>query len=216
MKNGVYSYKTRMRKMTITTLFLDIGGVILTNGWDHVARKKAVEHFCLDEREFDLLHQKFYDRHEKGELTLDHYLTETVFWKPRPFSRQTFKDFMKAQSQPHLAVIEFIKKIKKKYCLRIVVISNEGRELAEYRIKTFGLNSFVDAFFVSCFVRVQKPDPFIFHLALDTLQLLPKEVFYIDDRDYLVKAAAKLGLHGVTFTSLENVESYLSSLDIFS
>lgn len=208
---ALYRGKRGDEMTEITTLFLDIGGVLLTNGWDHQARKKAIEHFNLNEREFDLLHKKFYDQHEKGELTLDQYLTETVFWKPRSFSRQEFKSFMERCSQPFLDVIEYITRLKKKYQLRLAVVSNEGRELTAYRIKTFGLENFIDDFFVSCFVGVQKPDPFIFHLALDVLQLQLEEVFYIDDRPHLIEAAANQGIRGVAFTTLADLKAHVSS-----
>jgi putative hydrolase of the HAD superfamily len=32
----------------ITTLFLDIGGILLTNGWDHNIRTHAADKFGLD------------------------------------------------------------------------------------------------------------------------------------------------------------------------
>jgi hypothetical protein len=32
-----------MKPRAITTLFIDIGGVLLTNGWDHLSRKLAAK-----------------------------------------------------------------------------------------------------------------------------------------------------------------------------
>jgi hypothetical protein len=43
-----------MKKTTaITCLFLDIGGVLLTDGWDHEARKAAADRFNLDLKEME-------------------------------------------------------------------------------------------------------------------------------------------------------------------
>ena len=193
--------------MSIKALFLDLGGVLLTNGWDHISRQKAIDQFHIEEAEFNFLHKKFYDQHEKGEMTLDHYLEDVVFWRPRSFTSVEFKEFMYAQSKPNDEMIDFVKEIKAKHGWKIAVVSNEGRELAEYRIKTFALTSIADVFFVSSFVHAQKPDPFIFQIALDVLQLKVADVFYLDDRSFLIEAAEKLGIKGSTFTTLENLKT---------
>ena len=44
------------RAIPITTLFLDIGGVLLTDGWDHHARKRAARNFKLEWAEMDGRH----------------------------------------------------------------------------------------------------------------------------------------------------------------
>lgn len=36
------------KTIPITTLFLDIGGVLLNNGWDHPVRRRAAKHFKLN------------------------------------------------------------------------------------------------------------------------------------------------------------------------
>ena len=78
----------------ITTLFLDIGGVLLTNGWDRQARRLAAERFQLDHGEFDERHHLTFDTYEEGKLSLDEYLDRVVFFGERAFSREAFKAFM--------------------------------------------------------------------------------------------------------------------------
>lgn len=196
----------------ITTLFLDIGGVLLTNGWDHLARRKAAEQFGLDEEDYQERHAQIYNLHETGKITLDEYLKNTVFWKKRDFTLQQFKDFMWAQSQPHPEMLDLMKQLKEQYSLKIALVSNEGRDLAEYRIKKFHLDAFADSFFVSCFVGFQKPDSHIYQMALDVLQVSPSQVFYIDDRQNLVDAAANLGIAGIVHSSFETTKQRLLSL----
>lgn len=193
----------------IDTLFLDIGGVLMTNGWDHNERKKACQQFELNEEEFAKRHQEYYDQHEKGEMTLDEYLQKTVFWQTRNFTSVQFKQFMFAQSQPYPEMIQLIRAVKEKYSLKVVIISNEGRELAEYRIQLAQLKSLAEAFFISCFVHYQKPDPRIFHLALDVMQSSPSSVLYIDDRPNLIEAAAKLGIRGIVHTTVAATKQQL-------
>ncbi|MGD8413165.1 MAG: HAD family phosphatase [Candidatus Latescibacterota bacterium] len=181
----------------IDTLFLDIGGVLLTNGWDRQARHRAVERFNLDFDQIDERHHLTFDTYEEGKLSLDEYLGRIVFYEERPFTRKDFKAFMFAQSKPFPEMIAFISALKERYHLRTIAISNEGRELTEHRIRTFKLDSFVEAFISSCFVHLRKPDVDIFRLALDTAQARPDRVVYIDDRVMFVEEAASLGIHGI-------------------
>ena len=195
-------------KLKIRTLFLDVGGVLLTNGWDRNSRKKASEHFSIDYAEMDSRHHLTFDTYEVGKLSLDEYLTRIVFYEPRSFSREDFKEFMFSQSKPYSDMLNFVRKIKQQYNLKIAVVSNEGRELTVHRIKKFRLGEFVDFFIVSSFVHLRKPDLDIYRLALDVAQVLPEDVIYIEDRSLFVDVARSLGVHSIhhtdpQFTSVE-------------
>jgi hypothetical protein len=86
--------------MPITTLFLDVGGVLLTNGWDHHARRRAAKHFGLPWVELQDRHGLMFETHEEGKLTFDEYLDRLVFYRKRPFTRAQFRSFMFSQSRP--------------------------------------------------------------------------------------------------------------------
>jgi len=148
-----------MKKATaITCLFLDIGGVLLTNGWDHHARKRAAANFKLELAEMEDRHHLTFDTYEEGKLTLEEYLGRVVFYQKRPFSRAQFRRFMFAQSKPYPDMIELVAQLKVRHGLKIAVVSNEARELNAYRIRRFKLDRIVDSFISSCFVHVRKPD----------------------------------------------------------
>jgi putative hydrolase of the HAD superfamily len=199
---------------TITTLFLDIGGVLLTNGWDRNARKLASEIYSLDLAEMEERHHLTFDTYESGKLTLDEYLNRVVFYEERSFTKESFKTFMYAQSQPYNDMIEMVKKIKAAYGLKIAVVNNEGRELNEHRIKKFGLDTFVDFFISSCFVHFRKPDADIFRIALDIALVQPNEVLYIDDRDMFVSVATGLGIRGITHTNIASTVKQLNNMGL--
>ena len=182
---------------SIKAIFTDIGGVLLTNGWDRGCRIKAIELFRLDPVETEERHHLTFDTYESGKLTLDEYLDRVVFYKKRSFTREQFREFMFARSKSLPRMLPMLKQIKKKYRIKLAVVSNEGRELAEYRIQKFKLNELADFFIVSSFVHFRKPDTDIFKIALDTAQVLPKEVIYIEDRPMFVQVASGLGIHGL-------------------
>ncbi len=197
-----------------TTLFLDVGGVILTNGWDHHMREHAAQHYHLDYSEMNARHALTFDTYEIGKITLDDYLQRVVFYEPRQFSKEEFKEFMFNQSQAYSEMIDFIKELKSHYSLKIIVVSNEGRELMMNRIERFHLKELVDFFICSCFVHLRKPDEEIYRMALDFAQVPPQKVIYLDDRLMLVEIGRKMGMQAIQHTSLEQtrclVMDYLS------
>ena len=138
----------------ISTLFIDIGGVLLTNGWDHQSRQLAADHFKLEWSEMESRHKINFATFEEGKLTLDEYLNRVIFYDERSFTQSQFKDFMFAQSQPYPEMLDLICRLKAKYGLKIVVLSNEARELNSHRIQKFKLYAFVDCFISSCFVSI--------------------------------------------------------------
>ena len=196
----------------ITCLFIDIGAVLLTDGWGHASRQLAATKFALDLPEMETRHKLTFDTYETGKLTLSAYLDRTVFYEERAFSKQEFTEFMFAQSKRMPHMIEFITGLKKKYALKIAVVSNEGRELNVHRIETFGLGSFVDFFISSCYVHLRKPDVDIFKLALDIAHVQPEEVIYIEDRPMFVSVAESLGIRGIHHISYEDTRDKLEAL----
>ncbi|MCZ2127555.1 MAG: HAD family phosphatase [Anaerolineales bacterium] len=193
----------------ITTLFLDIGGVLLTNGWDHNARARAASQFQLDYAEMDERHHLTFDTYEEGKLSLDEYLRRVVFHRERAFTPADFKAFMYAQSQPFPEMIELIKTLKARHNLRVAAVSNEGRELTTYRVERFQLNSFIDFFISSCFVHYRKPDADIYRMALDVSQARPHQVAYLDDRALFVQVAQELGIHSILHQNYETTKGEL-------
>src|SRR5512135_3255605 len=198
----------------ITCLFLDIGGVLLTDGWDHHARKRAAKHFRLALAEMEDRHHLTFDTYEEGKLTLEEYLDRVVFYKERPFTRDQFKRFMFAQSKPYPEMIELVARLKVRHGLKIAVVSNEGRELNAYRIRKFKLDGFVDFFISSCFVHLRKPDADIFRLALDIAQAPARQVLYIENTPMFVQIAEGLGIRSILHTDYESTRAKLSALGL--
>lgn len=198
----------------ITTLFLDIGGVLLTNGWDRKARTRAADKFGLDYDEVDERHHLTFDTYEEGKLSLDDYLNRVVFHEKRSFSREEFKDFMYAQSQPFPQMIELIRSIKKRYNLRVAAVSNEGRELNAYRVRQFQLNALIDFFVSSCYVHFRKPDADIYRMALDIAQVSPGQVIYVDDRSLFVEVAQGLGIRGVVHKEYKTTQKAMEAFGL--
>lgn len=198
--------------MKKTTVFIDIGGVLLTNGWDRNSRKEAAKKFGIDYEEMEGQHHLNSDTFEIGKISIETYLDRVVFFKKRDFSRVDFKKFMFDQSQPFPDMLNLARQLRSKYGLKIAAVSNESRELNEYRIKKFKLDEFVDFFVSSCVVALRKPDADIFRLALRLSQTAPEQIVYIENTPLFVDVAAELGIQGILHTDYASTSANLSTM----
>jgi putative hydrolase of the HAD superfamily len=203
-----------MNPSGITTLFLDIGGVLLTNGWDTELRKQTAEHFQVDYAELDHRHRVTYDTYEEGKMSLETYLRQIIFFEPRDFTAADVQSYILEQAKPYQNTMDLVQRLKAVYGLKIAVVSNEGREIAEDRIARFHLKDFVDFFIVSAFVHFRKPDLDIYRLALDVAHVQPQEVAYIEDRPLLCEVASGLGIHSVLNRSSAETREILAGLGL--
>jgi len=206
--------KAMNKASAVTCLFLDIGGVLLSNGWDHIFRRRAAAHFKLDWADMEERHALTFEAHEEGKLTFEEYLSLVVFYQKRPFTRAQFRRFMCAQSKPCPEMIELVAQLKIRHGLKIAVVSNESREVNAYRIRKFKLARFVDSFISSCFVHVRKPDADIFRLALDIAQTPVRHVLYIENTPMFVEVAEDLGIRSILHTDYKSTCSKLASLGL--
>ena len=195
-------------------LFVDIGGVCLTNGWDTGSRRDAAARFALDFEEMERRHQNLVERLERGEMSLSDYLERVVFHVERAFSRETFLAFMEAQSQPHGAVLDLLRRIAAETSYVLATINNESRELNRYRIATFRLSDIFTAFFSSCYLGIRKPDAEIYHIAIDVLQADRRTSVFVDDREENVTGAREAGLHAIHVTDRARLAEQLRDVGI--
>jgi len=199
-----------MKQEKVKTLFLDIGGVLLTDGWARDSRHKAIKHFGLqkDEKEISERHAMNFDTYELDSTTLDEYLDNTIFYKKRNFKKKDFIEMMFSNSLPLPGAIDYFMDLKKKNGLRVIACSNEARDLNEYRIKKYKLDLLFDSFVSSCYVGMRKPDPGMYRMASDISFTPFENAVYVDDRIIYIEYAQSLGLPSLHYTGVESAKKY--------
>ena len=198
----------------ITTLFWDIGGVILTNGWDRNSRQEAGKAFQLDWEDFQDRHELSFPAFDAGQLSLNEYLDRTLFYRPRKFSRDEFTAFMFAQSQEYPASRAILDQCAAANRYFIGAINNEPLELNQFRIEAFGLRRSFQVFFSSCYIHSRKPEEGIFRVALAVTQRQPGECVFIDDRPLNLEAPRRLGMSVIHYRSPDQLRSDLRDLQV--
>jgi putative hydrolase of the HAD superfamily len=198
----------------ITTLFWDIGGVILTNGWDRASRREAAAVFNLDWEEFQDRHELTFPAFDSGHITLNEYLDRTLFYRPRSFTREEFTAFMFAQSKEYResrAILDIVARSEKYF---IGAINNEPLELNQHRIQAFDLRRDFLVFFSSCYVRSRKPEELIFRVALEVTQRLAEECVFIDDRPLNLESPRRLGMNVIHYQDAQQLRCDLQKYDV--
>lgn len=200
--------------MPVRALFWDVGGVLLTNAWDHEERSRTLKQFHLDEAEFQSRHEPIVSSFECGEISLDEYLDRTVFYQERRFTKVQFRDYIYSLSEPKADVLAFARSLASSGLLFMSTLNNESRELNLYRIEKFGMREIFRIFVSSCFVGLRKPEKEIYQLALDLTQIAPEECCFIDDRAENIEPARRLGMKAIQMQSLPQLKSALSELGV--
>jgi putative hydrolase of the HAD superfamily len=199
----------------ISTIFWDVGGVLLTNGWDHHERAAVLAQFGLDLEAFEQRHPEANDAWEKSLIAVKEYLDRTVFYEPRSFTPDDFLEAMKAQSLVLKdSGLDLLQDLAASGEVELGMLNNEARELNDYRIDEFGLLECFDLFVSSCYVGMRKPDAKIYRAALDLVQRDPEETIFIDDREENAAAAAALGMHAIRYQGAEHLRTELARLGI--
>lgn len=186
--------------MSLTHVFVDIGGVLGTNGWDREQRQRALENFKLDKADFDFRHQEIVGAWEEGRMSMDEYMQLTVFSCPRDFSPEEFRAFVFAQSVPYAQSIAAVAELARLHTHTMMTLNNESAELNRYRIATFGLAPIFSAFLSSCWLSARKPTKAFFDRAFGVANAKPEESLLIDDREQNIVRAKELGMQTIHCT----------------
>ncbi|HVX40091.1 MAG TPA: HAD family phosphatase [Gemmatimonadaceae bacterium] len=192
----------------IALVLFDIGGVLGSNGWDREQRAAAVDRFHLDPDDFQYRHEETVGALESGQITLDEYLDVTVFCEPRDFTREEFRAFMFAQSEPWPASIAVARDLARTG-VRLATLNNESAELNEYRIDRFGLCDIFPTFFSSCWLGTRKPTHDMYARVLGMTQSRPERTLFVDDRAQNLRPAAALGMSTIQYRSPEQLRDEL-------
>jgi putative hydrolase of the HAD superfamily len=198
----------------ISAIFWDVGGVLGTNAWDSSERHRALEQFGIDETEFHGRHEMLVSSFERGKISLDEYLDRTVFYRPRPFSRQAFRDYMCSLSRPDPASLALARELAKSGKYLMSTINNESRDLNQYRIEAFGLREIFTVFVSSCYVGLRKPEEGIYRLAMELTQKAPEESCFVDDRALNLESALRLGMKTIHFEEAGQLKQELAKLGV--
>src|ERR1700749_2744116 len=196
-------------------IYWDNCSVLLTNRWDHQVRPPLLQQFAITRDEYEARHAEANDLCERGKLTDDEFLKQTVFFKERSFTPAQFLQAVREQSKwlPGGAR-NVIAALRKSSGLKMAMLNNESGPLNDYPIETFGLTQYFDGFFCAAYLGMRKPEPRMFRAGVALLHFKPEQCVFIDDRDTNCAAAAQVGLHAIQYKGEEPLKDALRAVGL--
>ena len=204
--------------MKIRTVFWDIGGVLLSNGWDRYQRARVFADLKLSAEDIALAEEKREEANwfwERGLIDEAEFFKRTIFFQPRNFTLADVWRGVEAQQEVlHPESFDILHTMHAKRQVRVAALNNESRELNDYRLKRFNLRRYFDFCICSGYVHEMKPAAGIYRSALEIGGDGPGEACFIDDKEENVAAANAAGLVGLHFSSPAALRDQLHSLGI--
>jgi putative hydrolase of the HAD superfamily len=195
-------------------IFFDIGGVLGTNGWDHLSRQRAATRFDLKWETMEALHDEFAEALDTGKIRLQDYVENVARAESKAFSVEEFIAFMQNESQPDLDTIKLATDISRSKKFFLATLNNESPELNDYRIEKFGLAPIFNAFFSSGYLGVRKPDAKMYQITLAVSHKAAQSCVFIDDREGNLEVPRTLGMKTVKFISADQTRAELTALGV--
>lgn len=201
----------------VETIFWDVGGVLLTNGWDLKQRAEVLPALGVDLAAYEAIHDEVNYFWERGLISAEDFFERTVL-ETNPQLNLTFDRIWKlvcAESKIlHQECFDLLAALKRGGRYRLATMNNESKELNRHRIDTFRLRQFFDYFICSGYVHEMKPLPEIYRAAIGISGFDPETALFIDDRQENCDAARVFNMKAIHFESPAQLRASLTQLGI--
>ena len=185
--------------MSIQAVIFDVGGVLL-RVQDRRARRKWEAHLGLAEGTLfkAIVTSQVSARAMVGEVS------EEAVWKHAAASfklnaeqsRAFQRDFWSG-NRLNAELVRFMRALRRRF--KVAILSNAWSDTREEFSQRFGLDRLADAMIISAEEGVAKPDPRIYHIAVERLGVRAEAAVFVDDLPENVQGAQAVGMRGVQF-----------------
>jgi HAD superfamily hydrolase (TIGR01509 family) len=200
--------------MPLRTLLIDLGNVLLF--FSHERMCVQIAEACrtpLPDLERILFKQHLQRRFERGEISEEGFrlVLERELGRQLDAAelRRAGSDIF-TLNEPMVPLLDRWKRDG----YRLVLLSNTCVTHYDWAREHFDLLSRFDDCVLSYLVGAVKPEPAIFHAALDAIECAPEECFYTDDVEEYVVSARSFGLVAETFRDVPTLKQQLGQLGV--
>ena len=199
----------------IKTIFWDVGGVLLTNGWDKGERTEVLSRLGVDLADYESRHEEANYFWERGLSTAEHFFNLTVLNQNTNITFSELWPQVCAESKIlHPENIDILGKLGTSSRYKLATLNNESRELNEHRLDAFRLRPFFDYFICSGYVHEMKPHPEIYRAAIEISGHVAETALFIDDNVENCNAARSFGMRAIQFDSPTQLRDELAQLGL--
>lgn len=179
---------TLLNREASVKIFIDKQYERLNKWLNHIPKNKYITRFIeLDNRGYvwkDKVYQQLVDEFDITDLTWNELLQDYI---------SQFKD----SCVPFPNLISTLEELKNNNIVLGMITNGKGQFQMD-NIKALGIEKYFKTILISEWEGNQKPEPLIFQIALDKLEVLPSECIFVGDHpEKDVKAAQNVGMKGV-------------------
>ncbi len=193
--------------MGIKAVLFDLDGVVFSNGSKIAVRRLSKVHGIPARKAREITIGNYAWEYRRGM----HTAKEHWGWAAEVLgSRKLAENIRKVWLESYWlkkGMRELIIQIRKHY--KTAAVSNTVAERVNYFEKKFGLGQLFDAEIYSHALGKGKPDAEVYHETFERLQVSAGECIFIDNKEYNVRAAEKLGAKGIVFKSIAQLKKDL-------
>jgi HAD superfamily hydrolase (TIGR01549 family) len=201
-------------KVSIQAVIFDFGGVLVRMVDDRprlaLAKRLGVPLSRLDDLVF---FSESAQRASKGEINVGmHWEAVRVALGIRPEDMPGFLEQYWSADDVNWQLLDYIRDLHPRY--KVGLLSNAWDDLRQTMHARWNIDGLFDELIISAEVGLVKPDPRIFHLAMERLSVQPEEAVFLDDIAENVEAARREGLNAIAFQdtqkAIDELNRYLS------
>lgn len=125
---------------------------------------------------------------------------------------QLWRDIMSASLVVNTEVIKLCQMLADNG-IRLGILSNAIEEHATL-LKERGIYAPFNPCIVSCYAKMRKPEESIYRLAIEQAKVRPSECLFVDDLEFNVEIAKRVGMEGYVFTDARGLAEELLRRDL--
>jgi putative hydrolase of the HAD superfamily len=187
--------------MAIKAIIFDCFGVLVKSGHDLLRQDFPDLINIINDLQF---------KSDSGDLSRNQYnqtIAELIKLTPQQVDDRYWG--INKFNQP---VIDWIKQLRQSGEYKIGLLSNISRDWMDVCLPFFDRNNLFDEEILSGDVHIIKPNPAIFTLMSDKLNVAAGDCVMIDDMLHNIKGAKQAGMNGILFNSISQTQTDFNNL----
>jgi epoxide hydrolase-like predicted phosphatase len=201
----------RFFPVSIKAIILDLEGVLLKTRDENLYISVANALNAPYEKVREIFFGELNDRIDLGEATQDEFDAYVIETLQMPKEKiEILKKVINKDSFIDDVLLARIKELHQDH--KIGLLSNYSEDLRPKIEHEWKMSGVFDEIIISCEVGVIKPDPAIFNLMLERLDVNADEAVFVDDRMRNIEGAKKVGLQTVFYETREQAMEELERI----
>jgi putative hydrolase of the HAD superfamily len=148
------------------------------------------------------------EKHDRGDYS-DKEFFQAIAEASGETAEQVRKE-LEADNVFNQPLVEYLRTLEGGY--KLALLSNSASDYLRHELAVHDMEQYFDEIVISSEVGLIKPEPEVFEYIMQKLGVEPHECIFTDDNPKHISAAAKLGIHGIVYTSVPELRQQVEAI----